>query len=80
MNFMKKIFKLCFFISLGIVMSCSNIKTDPHQKDENTIDSVLEEKGEKVKDVNEGIREGFEESKDELQNRTEELLTDSIAP
>ena len=38
----------------------------------------MEESGEKVRDANEGIKKGFEESKEELKEKTEELLTDTI--
>ncbi len=58
-------FKFAFILLLAVMMSCSNKNAKP-QKEENFIDSVMEKEGQKVKDVNEGIKDGFDESTKEL--------------
>ena len=74
---MKTIIKSITIISLTLIMSCSN-NMEPQPNEESSIDSALEESGEKVKDVNEGIKKGYEESKEEIKEKTKELLADSI--
>ncbi len=77
---MKAVIKSISILLFTVLMSCNNKRSEPQPKEEGVIDSVLEEEGQKVKEVNEGIREGFDESSEELKEKTKELLTDSITP
>ena len=75
---MKKISNSIIVIFLIFSFGCKQRSIEPQLKEEHPIDSVMEESGEKVRDANEGIKKGFEESKEELKEKTEELLTDTI--
>ncbi len=76
---MQPIIKTIIIISFTVMMRCSNNNPEQPQKVDRTIDSVIEEGGEKVKDANEGIKEGLEESKEEFREKTKKLLGDSIS-
>lgn len=75
---MRVILKSVFIFLFSVMMSCINKNAEPQQKENGTIDSVMEEEGQKVREVNEGIKEGFDESTEELKEKTKELLSDSI--
>lgn len=75
MKFLKNSFLvLLLFFSFG----CKERHFEPQLKEEHPVDSLMEKGGENVRDANEGIKKGFDESTEELKEKTQELLTDTI--
>ncbi|MFI5171520.1 MAG: hypothetical protein ACHQFW_03975, partial [Chitinophagales bacterium] len=70
--------RLVLVFLTAIIMSCGPKDQEPEVKDEKKIDSLLEVSGEKIKDVNEGVEKGYEESKDEIKEGIENIKEDSL--
>ncbi len=72
MGHLRSDFRLLMTIMLfAFFISCNS--RDPEKQEKIKVDSVLDESAEKVKDANQGVKEGYDDAKDEIEEVADSL-------
>ena len=75
---MRYLIKFIILISVYTAVGCERSLNTPEQTFENQEDSISNAQRVKIQDVNEGVKKGYDESKEEFREKSEKLMIDSI--